>query len=199
MSETSEKNNQWTFEYVVRLWQEGGFESIAELHNKTLKGGDASCLPTNTVSQVSNPQPKGSSPKAAAVSDGHKILNAAIEKDRRNRSDKTLNEIAEKAANDCLNWVESSGKDEQFTQGEREKCVEIVTLALQEAHLTGYRKGVNDRDAQLRQQLEDSFNGLKQAREFLRKYQQRYHGAEHAQKLWNEVDAFLNPKTDQFP
>jgi len=40
---------------------------------------------------------------------------------------------------------------------------------------------------------------LREARSFLRRYQQRYHGAEHAQKLWNEVDVFLNPQTDRFP
>jgi hypothetical protein len=29
---------------------------------------------------------------------------------------------------------------------------------------------------------------------WLRKYQARYHGAEHAQKLWNHVEEFLNRK-----
>jgi len=40
---------------------------------------------------------------------------------------------------------------------------------------------------------------LGEAKSFLRRYQTRYHGAEHAQKLWNEVDIFLNPQTDRFP
>jgi|SRR5215471_6799897 len=40
---------------------------------------------------------------------------------------------------------------------------------------------------------------LNEAKSFLRRYQTRYHGAEHAQKLWNEVDVFLNPQTDRFP
>src|SRR5215467_5228681 len=31
---------------------------------------------------------------------------------------------------------------------------------------------------------------LNEAKSFLRRYQTRYHGAEHAQKLWNEVDVF---------
>jgi hypothetical protein len=32
---------------------------------------------------------------------------------------------------------------------------------------------------------------LREAVNFLRKYQARYHGAEHAQKLWQSVDAWL--------
>jgi len=81
-----------------------------------------------------------------------------------------LNEIAEKAANDCLDWVESSGQDEQFTKGEREKCVQIVTRALQEANPELHRsreawiKVAEDHGktiAQLRQQLliADGANG----------------------------------------
>jgi hypothetical protein len=38
--------------------------------------------------------------------------------------------------------------------------------------------------ADLRQQLCE-------AAKFLRKYQARYHGAEHAQKLWHAVDTWL--------
>jgi hypothetical protein len=39
--------------------------------------------------------------------------------------------------------------------------------------------------------IADLRHQLREAAKFLRKYQARYHGAEHAQKLWQSVDAWL--------
>ena len=139
MSETSEKNNQWTFEYVVKLWQEGGFESIAELHNKTLKGGDASCAESPKVStrntndnenlkktSASNPQPKGSNPKAA-------VRNGAINKCAPCGD---LNEIAEKAHDKLFRML-------CIKPHPNKPCLPIITRALSEA----YELGRNERDS----------------------------------------------------
>lgn len=40
--------------------------------------------------------------------------------------------------------------------------------------------------------MEELMDQLNEAKRWLRKYQARYHGAEHAKKLWKHVDEFLS-------
>jgi len=43
----------------------------------------------------------------------------------------------------------------------------------------------------LQNQLQQTKTMLIMANDFLRKYQERYHGTEHAKKLWDAVDKYL--------
>jgi hypothetical protein len=99
----------------------------------------------------------------------------------------SLDEIVERATDAITSrHVEKDDEEWHVWNG-------IIGRACEEAFVIGVQSWRKKMDAfqdpsrelgQLREKLEE-------AKKYLRRYQERYHGAEHAQKLWQEVDDFI--------